>query len=795
VNTKFFTLATLLILLIAPLSSLFSTLSTYESYDDKQVGAMTILLENPSRDTIFNQDYVLAKLETKIGDPFSQFIFDQDLKTLSQEYDHVEPIIETRHGEIAITIKLWQRPMIRNILYSGNRKVATSTLQKELGIMAHTLLNREEFNKAFNKLKGYYIKKGYFNAQLEYQLISYSNTNEVDIKIVIHEGQSGHVSRIYFSGLTKKEEKDILSMINTKKYHLFSWITGTGTYHEEVLENDKLIIINYLQNQGYADAQINIQIKESQDGFVHIYINAIKEKLFHFGAITISGNTLFSTKKLKKVFLIQEGSSFSPEKLHETVENIKHLYGKDGYIDTEVHYTIHLEQDHLIYDVSITINEGKQFYIGMIHVLGNVSTNKNVILRESLLVPGAVFDSRKLEATQKRLEAIGYFKSVNVYAVKVREDQQIKENYRDVIIEVGESPTGHFSISFGSSGIKEFFGGFELVENNFNHRGFIQWWRKGISSFRGGGEYANFRIRGGNKQTNYAFSWVNPYFNDSLWRIGFDVNYSNSHFLSKDYHIVSYGGSLFTSYPLTTYWTYGGRINIRNVLIKIQNMESEEAIREKNNSSLVENIEQFLIFDSTDDAFRPHRGLRSVIELGFGRIKHHSQEREKFPYVQTNCFNHFYYPIRSKGTLKMRGELKYICPLGKGKPTLFPISERFFLGGETTVRGYKPYIIGPKFAKKDEKQKIGDPMGGTTSLLFSVEYMQKIIPMLDLFIFFDAGSVSLEKFKIGTFRTSYGIGARIEISGNVPIIAGYGIPINPEKGEENPLFFSIGGQF
>ena len=125
-----------------------------------------------------------------------------------------------------------------------------------------------------------------------------------------------------------------------------------------------------------------------------------------------------------------------------------------------------------------------------------------------------------------------------------------------------------------------------------------------------------------------------------------------------------------------------------------------------------------------------------------------------------------------------------------------PLSERFFLGGETTVRGYKPYIIGPKFKKEDGIRDTDDPMGGVSSALLSIEYMQQIFPMLDLFAFFDGGSVSLQRFDIPDFRMSYGVGARIELANRVPIILGVGFPINPESKDDVKRFFiSMGGQF
>ena len=216
-------------------------------------------------------------------------------------------------------------------------------------------------------------------------------------------------------------------MIYTKKYNLFtSWLTGIGTYHEEALEQDRLTILNFLQNQGYADAKVDIQVKEAKtEGKIILEINAERGPVFHFGKITFKGNTLFTDKEIDDLFLARPGDVYSPEKLRQSMQAIKDLYGRKGYIDASVQYETQLVSNEPVYNVYFRSKKGEQYKIGMVRVFGNVQTQAHVILRESLLVPGETFDSAKLKATQARLENMGYFKSVNVYAVRTQDDQAL----------------------------------------------------------------------------------------------------------------------------------------------------------------------------------------------------------------------------------------------------------------------------------------------------------------------------------------------------------------------------------
>lgn len=798
---------------IQPLQLAISAPTQMEVFDQKEVADINVKMMTPSSTDTFDPGLILSMLKTKEGDPFSQITFDQDLKKLSEDFERVDPSVFVDDGKVHIVIKLWEKPFIRNIKWEGNSKIPTKKLQKELGISPHTLFNRKEFNKAFNKVREYYVKKGYFEAQLRYKLIPKTSTNEVDIIIDINEGRSAHIGGIEFEGFSNEEKSDLVQMIVTKKYSLLtSWLTGNGIYEDEKVEQDKLTIVNYLQNHGYADAHVSITTKDDPgEDKIILVIRANKGELYHFGDISFSGNAIFNDEEVEKAIHIENGEIYSPEKIRHASERVKELYGHKGYIETTVQYNQTLMQSSPIYDVHFKIEESAQFRIGVIRVLGNTTTNKKVILNESLLVPGEVFDQRKLRATQERLQNIGYFKSVNVYAVRNPDDKALGPEYRDVIIEVEEALTGNMSLFFGLSSTDSIFGGLDLTENNFNHKGLTKFWKEGFSALRGGGEFAQAKISVGAKQSNYQISWLTPYFNDTLWRVGFDVNYATSRVQSNDFKWDSWGFTLYSSYPISPYFSYGWSYRIRNSIIKVDGAAGTEAKRQQRNSGLVSGIANYFTYDSTDNPMKPHRGLRTSLEGEIAGVRRHDDNMRMFPFVKLSLTNSYYYPVWKKGTWKVRADGKFLATFGQGLPILLPTNERYYLGGESTVRGYQPAIIGPDFRQinnqgdilpRNEWEQTGgddtrDPTGGASSVLLSTEYMQNIIAPIDAFVFFDAGSISLKEFNIDTFRMSTGVGLRVNVGNRLPMTFGWGYPINPEdrSKDKQTFFFSMGGQF
>ncbi len=779
--------------------------SAVHNYDDQLVGEIEIKVENLAEGSSFDKNTIRAKLKTHQGDVFSQYVFDQDLKQLANDYDRVEPQITVQDGKVDITLKVWLRPVIHKIEWEGNSAVKTRILRRELDTDPGSIFNRADFNKSFNKVKEYYIKKGYFESEISYKLIRDPKTQEVDIIIKVSEGRSGKVDSIVFKGFSKKEESAILNKLYTKKYSsLTSWFTGKGKFVEEALEQDRLTIFNYLQDEGYADARVNIEILESQaNGKVVIDISADKGALYRFGQISFNGNILLSDEDVERVFMARPDETYSPDKLRKTAEAIKELYGRKGYIDTSVTYETQLMQDSPIYNIYFNVDEGREYHIGMIRVIGNIQTEARVILRESLLVPGEAFDSLKLKVTQARLENMGYFKSVNVYAVRTQDDLSLGDNYRDIYIEVEETQTGNVSLFGGFSSAENVFGGLDLTERNFNYRGLTKVFSEGGSALRGGGEFLHLRSSFGPKQQSYMASWLTPYFLDSPWRIGFEFTANiNSTLISDDYDLNTYNLGGFVAYPLSPYLSYGFKYRVKNYDIVVDrdianSPENDKKLDRRHERGILSGLGASLTYDSTNSPMSPNRGLRSLIEGEFVGVGGSAT------FFRTAAINSYYTPLWQYGHMRYRCDFRFLFPMGQTNTFAeIPISERFFLGGVASVRGYKDFILGPRFDKIDRdgesRKGRGDPTGGISSSLLSIEYVQAVLPIMEVFLFMDAGYVTDQQFNFGTYRASYGIGTYLNIMGRMPITLGYGVPVNPanrDQKQKDHFFFSMGGQF
>ncbi len=756
----------LLILLL-----LLSHVAFAQNYESLRVNRIDVLPQNLENAVAFDARQVRTRLNTKMGNLFSQQEFDSDLKMLSEEYDRVDPLIHMVEGEIQITLKVWFKPHIRQILFCGNDRVQSSKLKKKLAIKEGELFEREEFIESFNKLRTFYVKKGYFESALDYDLIPVDGGNEVDIMITVCEGTAGKIKKICFVGLTGYEENALLEMMVTKRHYLLlSWVPGSrGCYHPDMIEHDRLQILDYFQNKGYADATVALSVEECAGG-ITLMITVDKSQRYHIGHMNMRGNSIFTNEQIWGCFTFGRGSFYSPYAVRESVQKITDLYGGRGYIDASVEMRVRLRTDSPVYDSTLVIEEGKRYHVGLIKVFGNTCTQTPVILHENMLTPGDVFDVRKLKATETRLTNTGYFKNVNVYALQsqLRDYEDGQYLYRDLFVEVEEADTGSIGLSLAFSSLDQLAGGFEINERNFNIMGLTHLMQCGPHALRGGGEYAHAKISVGTKETSYIFQWTKPHFLDSNWIIGFDLEKSDNRVFSSGYEIKTYGGSTHATYILNDFlksdFFYRAK-HQRTAVGKTSSIELENV--QGSNEGFLSSVGLLLIYDDSDHPRRPSKGFRSnfLYELyGVGG----NYEFMKFCY-----YNSYYVQVLKDTVFKLRCDFQFIHKYGGTTTERVPLSERFFLGGETTVRGIYPFQIGPKF---DNYQ----PTGGLSSFLFSEELQYTLCkcPFIDLFSFIDAGAVNLKEFSIRDLVTTLGFGTRIEVMKNTPLMFGIGWPIH-----------------
>jgi outer membrane protein insertion porin family len=193
-----------------------------------------------------------------------------------------------------------------------------------------------------------------------------------------------------------------------------------------------------------------------------------------------------------------------------------------------------------------------------------------------------------------------------------------------------------------------------------------------------------------------------------------------------------------------------------------------------------------LVHNTVDNPWTPRAGMKQTfaLQLAGGPLG------GTVDYYKPNFETIFYIPHFKKTALGLRAETGIVIPYSD--TTKLPLYQRYFLGGETQLRGYNIRTVGPIDAENRA-------LGGNKFVLFNAEYYWDIGGPLRFVLFYDAGQAYLEgkKIDLKKLRTSTGAELRFIMPVlNVPFRLIYAFNPNRDSFQPRSTFkFAVGTTF
>ena len=206
-------------------------------------------------------------------------------------------------------------------------------------------------------------------------------------------------------------------------------------------------------------------------------------------------------------------------------------------------------------DIVFRVRESDKFYIESIKVEGNTKSKARVIIREIALRPGDVFDLKRMEVSEARLNNTSYFEDV-----RLSHEPTDIPGRKDLSITVREGRTGSFTFGAGFGSIESATVFFEVSQGNFD----LFNWRSG---FQGDGQKFRFRASIGTNSNQMSATWIEPWLFEQRLELGVELYRSESDFNSSDYDELRTGFEIFLRRRL--FELVEGRLSYRFELVDI----------------------------------------------------------------------------------------------------------------------------------------------------------------------------------------------------------------------------------
>jgi outer membrane protein insertion porin family len=720
-----------------------------------------------------SKERILAQMRTKVGQPYSDQVVEQDIEALYKTGSilNVRIFAQPEGDGVKVIVAVQTRSIVREIEINGAERIKAKRLRREIKVKLNQSVNEEQLEEARQKIIEVYQAKGFTDIDVKFRVDAIDEKRGTSrVVYTINEGVKGAVRRIRFEGNEHFSERVLRKQMKTKGKTLISFFDKSGRLEETQLQQDLDSIREWYQNHGYIDVEIkDVRRARSENGPMIITIVIAEGPQYHVNKILISGEKVTTEEKIRALLKMKEGSVYSPKALHDDAKALADAYGSGGYVDLVV-LPEGTPAGPARVDVHYKIEEGDRSFVQRINIAGNTRTKDKVIRREVLVAPGDVFNTVRVDTTKKRLENLGYFSKVETYP----EDTDIAGR-KDLTILVQEKRTGSFSFGGGFSTIDNLVGFAELTQGNFD---LMNW-----PGLTGAGQKFRLRVQYGTERKDFILAVTEPYFLDRRLSLGGQLFFSEANYLSTEYDQRNYGFSIEARKPINAYLYATLGYRLQDVDIYNVSVSAPEAIQQAKGSTVESEILTSLVYDRRDNPLLTRRGQRVTLSPYFagGFLGGDTQ----FYGIDIEGSQYFHLPWDT--ILLINAEVATVNTWGSGD--MVPIFERLYLGGSNNLRGFPYREVGP--------QADGEPIGGQSMARMTVEYTFPIVEKARGAIFYDTGFNNSDAWSFGFNHTvsDIGIGVRLDLPIG-PLRLDYGYPLQRDGYNGGGHFnFSVGYQF
>ncbi len=715
---------------------------------------------------------VFGYLPVKVGETMTEEKAQQAIRALFATGFFRDVRLEVENGVLVVLVE--ERPAIAQIDFIGIKEFTNEVMRRilrDIGLADGRIFDRAMLDNAEQELKRQYLSRGFYAAEVQ-TTVTPLERNRVGISFSVTEGEIARIRAINVVGAQAFSEKDIEKLFVLRSPGWLTWYTKHDQYSKLKLSGDLETLRAHYQNRGYLDFNIDsTQVSISSDKKdIYITVNITEGEKYTVSEVQLAGTFLVPKAELEKYVHIKPGDVFSRERLTETTKAIADRLGNEGYAFANANAAPRVDKEKRSVAFTILVDPGRRVYVRRINVAGNTKTRDEVVRREMRQLEGAFYDNSKIQQSRRRIDRTQYFDEVTVDTQPVAESQ----DQVDVNFTIKEKPTGAILFGAGFSSVDKF-----VVQSSISQ-----------TNVFGSGKTLGAQISSGKVNRVYSLSYTNPYFTIDGVSQGFDLykrDIDASTLSIGSYKTKTTGGGVRFGYPLSDFDSINFGVSGENVRLDTftnSPFQYVTFVNQFGNKYTYGAGTLGFTRDTLDSGLNPSRGTltRTGVEMAGGDLQ----------YYRLSFAHQWYRPVTQTVTLVVGTDLGYADGIS-GKP--LPFFKNFYAGGPGTVRGFKPFSLGPQDIS-------ANVLGGTRKVTGNVE-LKFPIPgaeqekSLRLGVFLDAGQIygASDKFALSDLRYSTGLA----LSWNSPfgpLKLSFGQPLN-RKPQDRPqrLQFTFGTGF
>ena len=682
------------------------------------------------------------------GDTYDPGAADESLQALFDTGLFSDVRID-REGSVVI-VTVVENPVINQVVFEGNSEIDDETLTGEVQLKPRSVFTRARVQADVQRILDVYQKQGLFAAVVEPQIIELEQ-NRVDLVYEISEGPTTKVNSINFIGNSAFSDSTLREVVTTTEKSWLSFFKSTDVYDPDRLNLDRELVRQFYLKNGYADAQVvsaTADLDPSGQGFF-ITMTVEEGQQYTVGEVTIeSAIAAIDGESLRSLILTTPGEIYNAAEVDKSVEAMTLSVSEGGFAFAQVRPRADRDPVNRTINLAYGIEEGQRIYIERINIVGNIRTDDHVIRREFRLAEGDAFNRLLVSRAKKRLQDLGFFKTVDVSADPGSAGDRVILN-----VNVVEQSTGEISFGGGYSSAEGVIADISYKERNL----------------MGKGQYLSVSLSGSLERQQIDLSFTEPRFLDQNLSAGFDLYHKELDFTKESgYRARKTGGGLRLGAPLGENTWLTTRYTLSRDEVFDVSATASPVVKSSEGEAFTSAVGYTVSYDTRNIRSAPTSGFYFELAQDFAGLG------GDVYYIRTIGEARAYYPITDKITFVGRLIGGHIEGWNGEDVRL---QDLFFKGGET-IRGFARSGIGPRDIGSANKDALGGQTfyAATAEVRFPLPLIPEDLGLSGAF-FADAGSLFNPNDEADTIATNLADGETIRSSVGASLI--WNSPLGP----------------
>lgn len=421
-------------------------------------------------------------------------------------------IKEIKGNKVILTLELVSVPELADIKINGIKKSQREDIVKANKLNPGVKITNNLINSTNNKIKEYYTGKGFPNSTIKVEQTPVDGSKDQQNLILnVDRGERVKIKNIVFEGnkeLSSKRLRKAMKDTKRKSINVFKSSKMIPEKYQADLEK----VVNEYKSVGFRDAKIvSDTIMQVDPKNLIVKVKVEEGKPYFLGDVTFSGNSIYTSEQLKRVFSYKTGDRYDAVGINKKIsgsdkdDDIQTLYMNNGYLFARV-FPVEKNVKNDTIDLEIKIYEGTQATLNKVTILGNTEAHDHILYRELRTKPGDLFSKTEIRRTLMELASLGYLEPTQI-------SPDIKPNPENNTVDVDwkVAPKSSSQIELqGGYGAGTFIGTLGLTFGNFSIGNMFRgeaW--KPVPM--GDGQSLSIRAQAGNGYKNYSLSFTEPW--------------------------------------------------------------------------------------------------------------------------------------------------------------------------------------------------------------------------------------------------------------------------------------------